>query len=544
MIRVRHRLSPLLLVGLAAGAACVTPLRAEDTKGKWQFGFGLSYMATTDYIRSNSDIAIAGTTAGEVAGLPSVTAVDERPDDNMLNEPSVRDDFRFDFNASYGITRWLALELAAGYMKSDVGNIEYFFKDQTTFYAGIGGAPSNVCGPNRNAPCYRYNTNTPASPATNSFVQVGTLTEIPLQLSGLVRFRPESPLDPYVGLGIGYLFTDLTTADEFNERGQTIAGLNVGTELKGEYTNTSARPNRQSDIGFQVGPMQAEVSSDYSWHAVGGIDYFVNDHFSVYVDARYTWTDASVNITVDGAHQVLLTTNEPGKLQTVRVDSGTQWEDHGLGCVGCDPGFAGDHFIATEDSNGNGTFDHPPEVGQGTEGLGKLYFFPAGPNPNDPDCFTEPAFESAAACTWTEADAIAGVGGAHMIDCTNNAVCPWRDNSTFDTEDINGNRILDRFLYYGVDVCTLPGAETNPVCRPTDIDLSSVHFVWPGNNCTPNTKDPVQGQYHFEGCPPSNSDSTTVSSAGSDDSHDTYLVQGGDIKLGGFSIGLGFKITF
>ena len=540
MIRVRHRLTPLLLAGLFAGAAFVTPLRAEDTKGKWQFGFGLSYMATTDYIRSNSDIAIASSTAGEREGLPSVTAVDERPDDNMLNEPTVRDDFRFDFNASYGITRWLAVELAAGYMKSNVGNIEYFFKDSTIFYTGSPAAEGNpVCGPNRNGPCYRYNTNTPASPATNSFVPVGTLTEIPLQLSALVRFRPESPLDPYVGLGIGYLFTDLTTEDEFNERSQQISGLNIGTELKGEFTDTSAEPNRQSDTGFNVGPMQAEVSSDYSWHAVAGVDYFVNDHFSVYVDARYTWTDAAVSIRTDGAHQVLLTTLEPGKLQTVRVDSPNQWEDNGILGI---PQYAGDHFIATEDSNGNGTFDNPvfnPNVPNGTEGFGKLYFFPAGPNPNDPDCVNT----DSPLCTWTEADAIAGVGGAHMIDCTNDQVCPWRDGGIFETEDINGNRILDRFLYYGVDVCTLPGAESNPVCKPTDIE-SSVHYVWPGGGCTPNFQDPTQGQYFKEGCPPSSSTSSTISLTGSDDSNDTYIIQGGEIKLGGFSIGVGFKITF
>src|SRR6185295_5314197 len=198
--------------------------------------------------------------AGQENGLPSVTSVDERPDQNMLNEPTVADNFRFDFNASYGLTRWLALEVATGYMKSDVGIIEFYFKDSTSNDGGTFHASTpHLCRPDLNAPCTRYNVNTPSTPATNSFVPVGTLTEIPLQLSALVRFRPESPLDPYVGLGIGYLFTDLKTGAEFNERGALIGGLNVGTELAGEYTDTSARPTRQSDSGFNVGPMQAEV---------------------------------------------------------------------------------------------------------------------------------------------------------------------------------------------------------------------------------------------------------------------------------------------
>ncbi|HEV8201229.1 MAG TPA: outer membrane beta-barrel protein [Candidatus Polarisedimenticolia bacterium] len=542
MIRVRHRLTPLLLAGLAAGAACIAPLWAEDTTHKWQIGFGLSYMATTDYIRSNSDIAIASSVAGQENGLPSVTAVDERPDENMLNEPTVADDFRFDFNASYGLTRWLALEVSTGYMKSDVGNIEFFFKDSTINYGGtFGSSTPAICGPNLNAPCTRYNVNTPSTPATNSFVPVGTLTEIPLQLSALVRFRPESPLDPYVGLGIGYLFTDLQTGAEFNERGRGIANLTVSTELAGEYTDTSGPPTRTSNTGFTVGAMTAEVTSDFSWHAVAGVDYFINDHFSVYVDARYTWTDSAVNITVDGAHQVLLATLAPGKLQTFTRDTPDSWEDTGIsGCGQC----AGDHLFATEDSNGNGTLD----LGVGEDG-GKLYLYPMGPNPNSPSG------------AWTAADAV------QVIDCTNDTICPWRGNANdfrgpgtdtnpdqdyeepgegFDREDRNQNRIMDRFVYYGVDVCSLPGAtpQNTPGCTENDI-VPTTQFVWPGNGCTPAIPEPKTGSYVPEGCPAGPPNAVgDVSGADSDNPSDVYIIQGGEIKLGGFSLGIGFKITF
>lgn len=534
MIRFR-RLSPLLLAGLAAAAAVVTPARAEDTKGKWQFGFGLSYMATTDYIRSNSDIAIATSVAGQQAGLPSVTSVDERPDENMLNEPTVQDDFRLDFNASYGLTRWLAIELAAGYMKSDVGNIEFFFRDVTINYGGVfpaSGTPA--CGPNRNAPCSRYNINTPSSPPTNSFVPVGTLTEVPLQLSALVRFRPESPLDPYVGLGIGYLFTDLEHGGEFERKGQLISDLIVATEIAGEYTDNRF-PTRQpapGTNGFSVGPMQAEVSSDFSWHAVGGIDYYVNDHFSVYVDARYTWTDAAVSITTDGAHQVLLATYAPGKLQTVRVDTPNEWEDTGI--FGYSPG---DHLVATEDSNGNGTMD----LGQG-EDNGVLYLYPSGPNPNDPDC-VNPASQF---CNWTIADA---VGMINCPECAGNAQDLNNDfdfndpGEGFDTEDRNGNRILDRFLYYGVDVCSLPGAASNPICGPNDI-VQTPQYVWPGEGCNTIQPQATSGNFFPEGCPTVPLTNSDVSLAGSDDPSDTYIIQGGEIRLGGFSLGVGFKFTF
>src|SRR3989442_58610 len=105
--------APVLAFVLAASLLSVGPALAEDTKGKWQFGFGLSYFATVDYIRSNSDLALAGGLPDENTGLPGVGFTDERPDINIMNQASIRDDFKLDFRASYGLTRWLALEAGA-----------------------------------------------------------------------------------------------------------------------------------------------------------------------------------------------------------------------------------------------------------------------------------------------------------------------------------------------------------------------------------------------------------------------------------------------
>ena len=57
------RVTVLALVGLSWLASSSLVL-AEDTKGKWQFGFGLSYFSTVDYIRSNADLAIAAGVTG------------------------------------------------------------------------------------------------------------------------------------------------------------------------------------------------------------------------------------------------------------------------------------------------------------------------------------------------------------------------------------------------------------------------------------------------------------------------------------------------
>ncbi len=553
MSRGRNFYWPFVAGALVCGVAAFQPADAEDTKGKWQFGFGLSYFATTDYIRSNSDIAIAGTTSAETGNLPPVTSVDERPDQNMLNEPTAQDDFMLNFNASYGLTRWLAVELAAGYMKTSVGDIEYYIEDREKFPSRgdpdddtIGVPPVAVgavsCGPPDpnthaiNSPCYTYNgTEESSSVKYNLFIPVGQIKELPVHLSALVRFRPESPLDPYVGLGIGYLFTNLQTGAEFNTRSEEIASLHVRGASEGEYTSSASNTKSAPTPGFVPTPLQAEVKSGFEYHAVGGIDYFINDHFSMYVDARYVWSDVAVDITTDGAHQVRFAAYDVGKLQKVTVgsaDSPTNynlWEDGGIGSPDC-PQCAGDHLYATEDSNGNGTLD--PMLG---EGAGKLYFYPVGPKD-----------ASNTQIRWTAADAV------NVIDCPS---CSWNDGSDtanpiahFETEDRNGNTYMDRYFSYGVDVCTITGADTNPVCRPDDIlTAGGPHYVWP-EGCAQTRGNlsslPLSTDFP-EGCPPAPvGGQVGAAVSGADAVDDIYLVQGGKIHLGGFSLGLGVKFTF
>src|SRR5437867_9374771 len=157
----RLRFVRFLTVFLLLGALQASHVQGEDTKGKWQFGFGLSYFSTTDYIRSNSDLAFStGVPMGN--GLPPVTSIDERPDINILNQASIADDFKLDVSASYGLTRWLAVEAAAGYQKSAVGNPE-FFSNFPTQSLGVPQAAGPFCGPDpaNGQPCQPFPTGVP-----------------------------------------------------------------------------------------------------------------------------------------------------------------------------------------------------------------------------------------------------------------------------------------------------------------------------------------------------------------------------------------------
>ncbi len=572
---------PSVFVALVAIAALLPHSRAlaEDTKGKWQFGFGLSYMSTVDYIRSNADLAYAERVVGEggeTSGLPSVTSVDERPDANILNEPSIRDDFKLDFSASYGLTRWLALEAAVSYLEAPVGNIEYYRRNVHQGLTG-NGASSGVsqCGPSLGRLCWDYQPVAPDEIKVNSFLPVGELREIPIQLSGIIRFRPESPLDPYIGVGAGYIMTKLTTSSQFDEASDTLSALTVSTASEGEFTlnnrcNREGYPIGENCNGFTPLPLKAEIRDAWEWHAVGGVDYYATDHFSVYVDARYVWTSGALDIRTDRAHQVRFAVVDTGRLLRMSrlyrdndpqyldpddpnhyLDPGDPasgpylWEDLG---VASNRNFQdnvcpkdannvsmcrGSGFLETEDKNMSGSLEATctPEF-PFCEDEGWLYRLLPGSRDVD------------------EAMRIECPNCAHNFNPGPDMRAGTPDDLGFDTEDANGNGYLDRFLVFGVDICTTPQGVGHPRCLDDGFNSLSYNFVWPdGCSQDPITLGPF-AQLAESGCPPfPAADPTTgqrphVQTTVNDNAPDTYIIQGGKIRMGGFSLGVGFKFTF
>lgn len=558
-----------------ASLAAFSPARAEDTKGKWQFGFGLSYMSTVDYIRSNADLAIASGAVGECGegALCPVESVDERPDINILNQPSIRDDFKLDFSASYGLTRWLAIEAAVSYLEAPVGNIEYYNRDVHQGLAGNGSSSLvSLCGPALGSVCWDYQPNLPDEIKNNTFLPVGQLREIPIHLSGLIRFRPESPLDPYIGAGAGYIMTKLTTSSQFNEVAETISTLWVSTASEGEFTvnnrcNREGLPIGQGCNNFAPEPLQAKIKNAFEWHAVGGVDYYATDHFSVYVDARYVWTSGALDIRTDRAHQVRFAIEDNGRLLTQIKGRGPiteaspygsydpnvestwfLWEDMGVAanrnfqdniCPKNPDGSSmcrNSGFLETEDKNMNGSLntrcDGPDGEFNYCEDEGFLYRLLPGSRDID------------------EAMVIECPNCRHNYGPGPDGFPGTLDDLGFDTEDANGNGYLDRFLLYGVDICTTPQAAGNQRCLDDRVQNTNYNYVWP-EGCS---QDPATlgsfSQLTESGCPPfPAADPATgqrphVQTTVNDNAPDTYIIQGGKIRMGGFSLGVGFKFTF
>jgi len=372
------RITPALGAGavLLVTVMTATNLQAEDTLKKWQFGVGFSYWSTDDDIRSNSATAYAPVDPSQGTNLPPVRFSDPRPDANELNEATIQDDFKLDFLASYGLTRWVTLQLDASYFKGDVGDVEFYSED-VTVPVGLSQLPPNndpnsgqpdnpeipgfqsVCAPTDGStppigakPCYGFSLGSQNLVKRNAFLPVGQITEIPVSLSGVVRFRPESPFDPYVGAGVGYMFTSLDTSvssigTPIVISASDVTGTNQIVSMKGfkdvtDFTNglvvrsiqTGARailayPCRQvsitppicdsntgrvvaADGGTPIAGLSANVEGGPEYHLMGGVDYYFTSRWSMYVDARYVWASSKVEVRIDGETQVLSGINDYG----------------------------------------------------------------------------------------------------------------------------------------------------------------------------------------------------------------------------------------
>ena len=150
----------------AAGSAT-----AEEAYGKFRVSFTISDQATSDGLRTNS----ANTSRFNDPVLGGVRAIDDpRPDAGSKNEASIKDDFRYDLQVSYGFLRWKWAELTAdasiGYFKGDVGDLEVSGQFDVVDPVRI------MCGE-----VTRFHL---------IYVPIGQVTEIPVNLGATMRLRP------------------------------------------------------------------------------------------------------------------------------------------------------------------------------------------------------------------------------------------------------------------------------------------------------------------------------------------------------------------
>jgi len=291
----KHAFAISLALALVLGLG--GEVNAENTKGRWHLGGGFSWVSTEDDIRSNAAFVLfdqPGPDGIPDSGDETIVFFDPRPDDTLSRETTIQEGFQFDLNASYGVTPWFSLQVDSGYYKANIVQFDTYVEERS-FYRNPND-PTDVIFSTADEDIFVFTQSQP--------ITAGTLTQIPITLTGVFRFRRDSPLNPYLGIGGGIVINSATESDAL---GALNAKLDNAVHLlKGYYSYQDfitcpipgSDPNCLAYTGTHV-----NVDTGSEWHVSGGAEYFFNSDFSLYFDARYTFASSSVHIDVDGADQ-------------------------------------------------------------------------------------------------------------------------------------------------------------------------------------------------------------------------------------------------
>ena len=260
----------LLLVSTSAS-------RAEEVEKKFRLAFSVMGNSTTDQVHSSSgNRRTLFTPAGEFDDR----IVDPRNDSGALSDFGIETQYGGVLSASYAINRLWYVEASAGYRKGTVGNVEV--------QAQFTGIPIPV-DQTFNFAIYNLNG--------------GKLTQIPLQVTGGIRFRPKAALNPFLCAGVGYTLNSFEPSNELNQLSLDLSHSSggfarlSGTQFQGETLDPPT--SFQALRGITV-----DVSNEPEWHVGGGLEYSFKSRWVVFVDARYTVYSGRFAMNVNGSNEL------------------------------------------------------------------------------------------------------------------------------------------------------------------------------------------------------------------------------------------------
>lgn len=319
-MRREYRIGALVLAAVLLAAS--GSVQAEDIKGKFYIGGEFGVFVNTDDVRSNAALIISplgddgapftGDT-GEIVACDSTNATvycDPRPDDLIARETQLEDTFELKATIGYGLTSWFSLQLDVGWFEGDVQNFDIF----TTKRVPEGGSATDPCVQAGLEPCdlFFLRDKTLKQPITAANVTLN-----PIELNGIFRFRKDSNFNPYVGLGVGYLVTDIEqdqAVEDLNDRLESLSIIAITDEFGRNFgnilsTNSSGDPAIFADgnAPFNL-PAEVDIEDGIQVQFLGGGEYFFNDRFSLIFDARYVLADHEISILMGGEDQINIET--------------------------------------------------------------------------------------------------------------------------------------------------------------------------------------------------------------------------------------------
>jgi outer membrane protein W len=202
---------------------------------------------------------------------------DPRKDFGVLQATKIEDTLWLNVHGAYDIKSWrhgtLYAQLDVGYYKAETGSIE----------VAVDIAEEAILNPADQD----LTADDPFANYQFIYPRIGTLTQIPVSLSGLWQFRPRSPFRPYVGLGFGYNSISMEDSGGLNDLNEDLSGVQFNWVMRQELQATGELPPETITV---------DLESSYMWLAQGGLEYNVNRKWSIFFSSEYMSTNARVQV--------------------------------------------------------------------------------------------------------------------------------------------------------------------------------------------------------------------------------------------------------
>ncbi|MGH9867384.1 MAG: outer membrane beta-barrel protein [Candidatus Polarisedimenticolia bacterium] len=248
------------------------PTLAKDVRHLWFIGGTLSYHTTADAVQNHANLE-----------------GDPRPDDFVTREMNLDDTVQLGMQGGFGFTESFTLQLDLGYFKGEVGSVDVY-REETY--------PGSLTGS-------LFALNTVVTREFSSPLTAGVMTQIPVSLTGILRFRKDSVLNPFIGAGVGRVFMEFEPTDDLLELNRTIDTLHIKQMFDESGVNITPQYDldRFVDDGaqpFDLYTLSFDIEDSWEWHLSAGLEYAMSEHMSLVGEVRYLHYQSPFSLTLGG----------------------------------------------------------------------------------------------------------------------------------------------------------------------------------------------------------------------------------------------------
>jgi len=275
-----NRLQAILKTGAAAGLvlAAATAAPAEEIEKKFRIGFSLGGYDTQGAIHSaagNNRLLVLPN--GELDDI----LFDPRNDSGAISNYSIEPQNAAVLSASYALSRLWYVEASVGYRTGSVGNVQ--------LQAQFAGTPIPV-GQSFNFSVFELDG--------------GSISQVPVEFTAGIRFRPKATFNPYLCLGFGYTFMSYTPSDDINQLSKNL-GQSTGGFSRISGSRFGGGEGFNAPVSFaNLGGVSVQIEDAPEWHIGGGFEITVKNRWAIFIDARYYTYSGKFGMTVNGGSEL------------------------------------------------------------------------------------------------------------------------------------------------------------------------------------------------------------------------------------------------